>query len=98
MQNFSLSHIPVAHTQENRCVSRAKKERDRGRVCSWGSLQYDDSNMGSIIDRSDTVFKLLRLCVDINGDGTAGTMEPFTLDMDHAGMDIADLKAEVLGT
>lgn len=41
----------------------------------WGSLKYYDSNKDNKIDRSDAVFKLLRLWVDINGDGTAGTME-----------------------
>jgi hypothetical protein len=47
------------------------------------------------IDRSDAVFKLLRLWVDINGDGTAGTMETFTLDMDYVGVDMAKLKASL---
>jgi hypothetical protein len=61
----------------------------------WGSLKYYDSNNDNKIDRSDAVFKLLRLWVDINGDGTAGTMETFTLDMDYVGVDMAKLKASL---
>lgn len=61
----------------------------------WGSLKYYDSNKDNKIDRSDAVFKLLRLWVDINGDGTAGTMETFTLDMDYVGVDMAKLKASL---
>ena len=61
----------------------------------WGSLKYYDSNNDNKIDRSDAVFKLLRLWVDINGDGTAGTMETFTLDMDYVGVDMTKLKASL---
>ena len=61
----------------------------------WGSLKYYDSNNDNQIDRSDAVFKMLRLWVDINGDGTAGTMETFTLDMDYVGVDMAKLKASL---
>ena len=57
----------------------------------WNSLKYYDSNNDGQISRADAVWKLLRIWVDMNGDGAAGKMETFTLDMDYAGMSAAEL-------
>jgi hypothetical protein len=61
----------------------------------WNALKYHDSNQDGQITRADAVWKLLRIWVDINGDGQAGSMETFTLDMDYAGVDMAKLKASL---
>jgi hypothetical protein len=88
-------HGPAAANVHASRKGSSLRWRDRGRLSSWGSLKYDDRNKDNKIDRSDAVFKLLRLWVDINGDGTAGTMETFTLDMDYVGVDMAKLKASL---
>ena len=59
----------------------------------WASLKYYDSNNDGKITSADAVWKLLRVWVDVNGDGAAGQMETLTLDMDYVGVDMAKLKA-----
>lgn len=61
----------------------------------WASLKYYDSNNDGQITRQDAVFKLLRIWMDINGDGQAGNLETFNLDMDYVGVDMAKLKASL---
>jgi Ca2+-binding RTX toxin-like protein len=59
------------------------------------SLKYYDSNNDGKIDASDPVYKLLRLWVDLNGDGSAGSMETYDLQMRHPGVDMAALRARL---
>jgi Ca2+-binding RTX toxin-like protein/ribosomal 50S subunit-recycling heat shock protein len=56
------------------------------------SLKYYDSNNDGKITKADAVWKLLRLWNDLNGDGSAGSLETYTLDMAYAGVDMAKLK------
>jgi len=59
------------------------------------SLKYYDSNGDNRIDASDPIYKLLRLWIDLNGDGSAGTLETFDLQMRHPGVDMAALSARL---
>jgi hypothetical protein len=59
------------------------------------SLKYYDSNNDGKIDASDPVYKLLRLWIDLNGDGSAGSMETYDLQMRHPGVDMAALRARL---
>lgn len=59
------------------------------------SLKYYDSNNDNRIDATDAVYKLLRLWVDLNADGSAGAMETFDLQMRHPGVDMAALGARL---
>ncbi|AYQ28615.1 tandem-95 repeat protein [Polaromonas sp. SP1] len=59
------------------------------------SLKYYDSNNDGKIDASDPVYKLLRLWIDLNGDGSAGSMEIYDLQMRHPGVDMAALRARL---
>ncbi|MEO8022804.1 tandem-95 repeat protein [Polaromonas sp.] len=59
------------------------------------SLKYFDSNNDGKIDATDPVYKLLRLWIDLNGDGSAGSMETYDLQMRHPGVDMAALRARL---
>jgi len=59
------------------------------------SLKYYDSNNDGKIDAADPVYKLLRLWIDLNGDGSAGSMEIYDLQMRHPGVDMAALRARL---
>lgn len=59
------------------------------------SLKYYDSNNDGKIDASDPVYKLLRLWIDLDGDGSAGSMETYDLQMRHPGVDMAALRARL---
>ncbi|MEO8389890.1 putative Ig domain-containing protein [Polaromonas sp.] len=59
------------------------------------SLKYYDSNNDGKIDAADPVYKLLRLWIDLNGDGSAGSMEIYDLQMRHPGVDMVALRARL---
>jgi Ca2+-binding RTX toxin-like protein len=59
------------------------------------SLKYFDSNNDGKIDATDPVYKLLRLWIDLNGDGSAGSMETYDLQMRHPGVDMAALRSRL---
>lgn len=59
------------------------------------SLKYYDSNNDGKVDASDPVYKLLRLWIDLNGDGSAGSMEIYDLQMRHPGVDMVALRARL---
>lgn len=56
------------------------------------SLRYYDANNDNRIDRADPVFKLLRLWLDLNGDGMSGSLELMDMDMNFAGVDMQALR------
>lgn len=62
------------------------------------SLAYYDTNGDSRIDAADPVYQMLRLWMDLNGDGSAGTMETFDLQMRHPGVDMAALRSRLDAT
>lgn len=60
-----------------------------------GSLRYYDANRDGKIDALDPVFKLLRLWIDLNGDGVAGQLETFDMQMRNPGRDLATISAQL---
>lgn len=59
------------------------------------SLHYYDSNDDGLIDASDPVYQRLRLWIDLNGDGSAGLLETYDLQMRHPGIDMDALGARL---
>ncbi|RZI79212.1 MAG: tandem-95 repeat protein, partial [Rubrivivax sp.] len=59
------------------------------------SLKYYDANQDGRIDRNDPVFKMLRLWLDLNGDGLSGSLELMDMDMNFAGLDMAALSTRL---
>ncbi|WP_310625403.1 tandem-95 repeat protein [Limnohabitans sp.] len=59
------------------------------------SLKYYDSNNDGKLTAADKAWKLLRVWMDVNGDGSAGSLETLTMDMSYVGVDMAALKANL---
>ncbi len=52
------------------------------------SLAYFDANGDGLINRDDPVYRQLRLWVDLDGDGSSGSLEVFDMDLRPVGLPV----------